>query len=290
MGSKIATDILQLLRTDLFLLLDIAVYEAWMLRQERRDSAARAEVGDIDIYYRRYGSGDPVLMLHGGFAFAENWIGQIPALARHYRVIAPDSRGHGRTTLGTQPLTYRQMAADAAGLIEKLGLGSVHLVGWSDGGCTSLALAMERPELVRSMTLLGTPFHTDNYGEEGKRRVARILQEGSPTLLGLQAVRRFLTPEPARGREFTVKIRELWTNLPDFTVEELGRIQAPTLVIGCDRDEFLSLWPDPLQVFKDTTAAIPNAKLAVVRGGTHGVGIDRPRTLNRLLLDFMRGL
>ena len=265
-------------------------YRLWMLRTRPVNSEGRVDAGDINIYYHGFGQGEPVLMLHGGFMFAETWAGQIPIMALRHQVIAMDSRGHGRTTLGTRPVTYRQMADDAAALIERLGLGSVHLIGWSDGGCASLAMALQRPDLVRSMVLLGTPFNTDNYTEEAKRKIEDILRPQSLSMLGLRSIRRLMTSEPERGREFLEKMSRMWRESPDFSREELARIEAPTLVIGCDRDEFLSLWPDPLQGFKDTAAAIPGARLSLVRGGTHSVGIERTQEVNTLSLQFLEGL
>lgn len=286
MSGGLAEELTQSLSMSAYFTLAYARYRSWMLREHPESEKGRVDAGDISIYYRSYGQGEPVLMLHGGFMFAETWAGQIPALAGRYRAITIDSRGHGRTTLGTRPLTYRQLANDAAVLIEKLDLGSVHLVGWSDGGCTSLALALQRPDLVRGMVLLGTPFNTDNYSAEAKQKMEGILRPRSLSMLGLRSLRRLMTPEPERGKEFLEEMARMWRELPDFSREELGRIAAPTLVIGCDRDEFLSLQPDPLQVFKDTMAAIPGARLSVVHGGTHSVSIERPHEVNRLILEF----
>ncbi len=265
-----------------------AAYGLWMLRKNPENMKSYVEAGDICIYYHCYGRGQPVLLLHGGFMCAETWAGQIPALARDYRVVAADSRGHGRTTLGEGPITYRGMAGDAAALIERLRLGRVHIVGWSDGGCAGLALALERPEMVRSMTLLGTPYSTDNYSEDAKVSMERLLRPSSPSMLALRGLRRLLTPEPERDREFVKKMSAMWRGSPDFTREELGRIEAPVLVIGCDRDEYLSLWPDALRVFRETADAIPGARMEVVRGGTHSVHIERPGAVNRLMVDFLR--
>ncbi len=222
--------------------------------------------------------------------FAEAWAGQFPELSRHHLLIAPDSRGHGRTTLGTRELTYRQMAEDFAGLIEALDLGPVYVVGSSDGGTTALALAMRRPELVRGLVLLGAPFNTSNYSEAAWREIEAFLRPFGPELLAMRAVRRVMTPEPHLGAEFTRRMAAMWRELPDYTAEELGRITAPALVVACDRDEFLSLWEDPLKVFKDTAAAIPGARLELVRGGTHAVYEQRPRVVNRLILDFIRSV
>ncbi len=288
MGNQTVAELAQSAHVALALARAYAAYRVWMLRQNPHNVKGRAWVDDISIYYHCYGWGDPVLLLHGGFMCAETWVGQIPALAPDYRVIATDSRGHGRTTLGEGPLSYRRMAKDAAELIARLTLGPVHLIGWSDGGCTGLALALERLELVRSLTLLGTPYSTDNYSEEAREKINRLLRPTSISMLALKGLRRLLTPEPERGREFLGVMTNVWTELPDFTREELARIQAPVLVIGCDRDEFLSLSPNPLQVFRETAEAMPHAAMEVVKGGTHSVHIEQPQAVNRLILDFLR--
>lgn len=261
-------------------------YATWA-RFTKSKGCGRAPVGDIDVFYLRFGRGDPVLLLHGGFMVSEGWAAQIPALARNHMVVAMDSRGHGRTTLGTALLTYRQMGRDAAGFVERLGIGPVNVIGSSDGGVASLGLALERPDLVRSLVLLGTSFNTSNYSEETNRVIEDFLSPFSPTLLLLRAARWVLNPEPRSGRQFVKRMRELWTTLPDFTLDELAEIDAPTLVIGCDHDEFLSLTPDPLEVFKETADAMPNAELAVIPGGTHTVNIEQPDTVNELILRFL---
>ncbi|MBN2026969.1 MAG: alpha/beta hydrolase [Actinobacteria bacterium] len=290
MSAGLRAELTQSLRMIAYSTLASSRYYHWMLRERPERAKGRVDIGDARIFYLSCGRGEPLLLLHGGFAYAETWVGQTPELAQRYRVIAPDSRGHGRSTLGTKPITYRQMAEDMAALVERLGLGGVHLIGWSDGGCTSLAMALQRPDLVRSMVLLGTPFNTDNYSAEGWRQMESILDPRSLSMLSLRSMRRMMNPEPHRGKEFLEEMSRMWRTLPDFTTEDLGRIEAPTLVIGCDRDEFLSLWPDPLQVFKDTTAAIPNARLEIVRGGTHFVSLERAREVNRLILDFLASL
>jgi pimeloyl-ACP methyl ester carboxylesterase len=82
----------------------------------------------------------------------------------------------------------------------------------------------------------------------------------------------------------------MWIELPDFTVEELRRIEAPTLVVACDKDEFLSLTEDPLQVFKETAEAIPNARMVFIPGGTHSVQLEKARALNSLVIEFLESV
>lgn len=289
-GSEAGLDLIESLSMSLNWMRVFLFFLAWQLITKQERSRGRVDAGDIGIFFRRFGAGDPIVLLHGGFAFAEFWAGQFPALSRHGLVIAPDSRGHGRSTLGAEPMTYRQLALDIAGLIESLDLGPAHLVGWSDGGCASIGLALERPDLVRSITLIGTPFNVDNYSPDARRKIQKFLRPTSIGQLGLRLLRRLLNPEPDKGGIFLERMSRMWTELPDYTVKELGRITAPTLVIACDRDEFLSLTDDPLEVFRETADAIPNSRMAMVPGGTHGVHMQHARKVNRLIIDFIAGL
>lgn len=280
-------DALEVLKGNMSIMRTVTDYAAWALRERPRASKARLNVDDIDMFFRRYGSGEPVLLLHGGFMFAESWVGQIPTLAADHLLIAPDARGHGRTTLGTRPMTYRQLADDAIGLVERLGKGPVHVIGWSDGGCTALGMAIMRPDVLRSITLLGTSWNVDNYGDEAMKELIALTDPEKPVTMGLMMVRRMLTPEHYRGAEFIVAMRNMWLYTLDFTLEELGAIEKPTLVIATDGDQFLSDGPDPMHTFREIADAIPGARMAEIPGGTHLVHIVQPDVVNRIILDFL---
>lgn len=265
-------------------------YAAWKRRALPDALSGRERVDDYSAHFSRIGSGEPVLMLHGGFLLEEAWAGEVPSLAERFEVVLTDTRGHGRSTLGEGPMSYRRFAGDTAELIESLGLGPCHLVGWSDGGCTGIALALHRPDLLRSLVLVGAPYNYDNYDEAARGRMARMLRPGSPELLALRLLRTTLNPEKASWEVFLERMTEMWTTLPDFTTADLGGIKTPTLVVGADRDEYLSRPGEPLRVFEQTAAAIPGAVLQVVEGGTHELPIEKPEKLNRILLDFLAGL
>src|SRR5580692_10900161 len=101
------------------------------------------------IVYSTYGSGLPVILLHGGLGHSGNWGYQVPALVESgYRVVLIDSRGHGRSTRDARPFSYELMASDAIAVMDALGLTKVAVVGWSDGACTGLALAEKVPDRV----------------------------------------------------------------------------------------------------------------------------------------------
>jgi pimeloyl-ACP methyl ester carboxylesterase len=118
-----------------------------------------AEIGGSRIWFAEWGArstGTPVLLLHGGFGNS-NYFGRlIPVLLAHgYRVIAMDSRGHGRSTRSDAPLTYDLMAQDVLGLLDRLGISKVYLVGWSDGGIVGLDLAMTHPDRLAGLFAFG---------------------------------------------------------------------------------------------------------------------------------------
>src|ERR1051326_8109939 len=101
------------------------------------------------IWYATYGSGPPVILLHGGLGHSGNWGYQVPALiSSGYRVVLIDSRGHGRSTRDARPYTYELMASDVSAVLDALQLEKVGLVGWSDGACTALILASQAPARV----------------------------------------------------------------------------------------------------------------------------------------------
>ena len=113
------------------------------------DVQGYVEIDRARIWYATYGSGSPVILLHGGLGHSGNWGYQVPALIDGgYRVIVIDSRGHGRSTRDARPYTYELMASDLLAVMDKLDLERAALVGWSDGACTALILADKAPVRV----------------------------------------------------------------------------------------------------------------------------------------------
>ena len=98
------------------------------------------------IWYATYGSGSPVILLHGGLGHSGNWGYQVPALVRSgYRAVVIDSRGHGRSTRDVRPYTYELLASDVVAVMDALRIEKARFVGWSDGACIALILASQLP-------------------------------------------------------------------------------------------------------------------------------------------------
>jgi pimeloyl-ACP methyl ester carboxylesterase len=120
-----------------------------------------AEINGLSLYYEEHGSGEPLVLLHGGIAGGEMFAGVLPELAARRRVIVVDLQGHGHTAHVDRPLRAELLADDVAGLIGHLGLGRADLMGYSLGGMTALRTAVQHPDVVRRVVLVSVPFRRD---------------------------------------------------------------------------------------------------------------------------------
>ncbi|HBZ93905.1 MAG TPA: 3-oxoadipate enol-lactonase [Pseudomonas sp.] len=248
------------------------------------------------LHYEDYGHGAPLLLVHGLGSSTRDWEYQIPVLARHYRVIALDVRGHGRSDKPQEAYRIADFADDVAALIDHLQLPPVHLVGISMGGMIGFQLGVERPELLRSLTIV-------NSGPEVKAKSARDWLEIAKRwtlsrLLSLETIARALAkllfPRPEQA-ELRRKVEERWPQNDkraylaslDAIIgwgvrEHLARITCPTLVISADRDY------TPVERKREYVAEMPNARLLVIENSRHATPLDQPERFNSALLAFHR--
>lgn len=247
------------------------------------------------LHYEEYGKGAPVLLVHGLGSSTRDWEYQIPALAAHYRVVAIDIRGHGRSDKPRERYSIAGFAEDVAALIEHLGLGRVHLVGISMGGMIGFQLGVERPELLQSLCIV-------NSGPEVKAKSPRDVLEiakrwSLSRLLSLDTIAkglgRLLFPKPEQA-ELRRKIEERWPQNDkraylaslDAIIgwgvrERLARISCPTLVISADHDY------TPVAQKEAYVKEMPNARLLVIEDSRHATPLDQPQRFNSSLLAFL---
>jgi pimeloyl-ACP methyl ester carboxylesterase len=221
------------------------------------------------------GAGEPVLMLHGGISDSEMLVDPLePALGERFRIVAFDRRGHGRTADTDAPFHFDDMATETIGAIEKLIAGPAHLVGWSDGGNVALLAALRRPDLVRSLVLIGANFHFDGNMPMGPG------SGPGPKMM----VDRYGERSPDGAEHFAVvfeKSRAMWAAEPTLTTDDLRRISAPALVLVGD---------DDLMTLAHTTAlyeSLPQGQLAVIPGTSHAVAMEKPDLVGSLIRDFL---
>lgn len=122
---------------------------------EEQDWPAGGRMMDIRLYYEKAGDGEPLIMLHGNGEDGTYFKHQMEYFSKDYRVIAIDTRGHGKSPRGEKPFTIRQFAEDLNGFMEEQGMEKAHLLGFSDGGNIALAFALRYPGKVESLILNG---------------------------------------------------------------------------------------------------------------------------------------
>lgn len=222
------------------------------------------------------GAGDPVLVLHGGYSNSDITLPPfVERLGNRYRVVGFDRRGHGRTADTDAPFHYESMTDETIGVLEAVVGGAAHVVGYSDGGIIALHLARRRPDLVRSMVLIGTNYHADGLlpdwlGDE----------EGSMALVA--AMYGAISPDGIEHFPI-VEAKEvaMYTSEPTMTVDDMRTLAMPTLVLVGD-DDAMSL-AHTVSLYE----SLPNAQLAVVPGASHLVPIEKPTLVAQLADDFL---
>lgn len=224
-----------------------------------------AEIHGHRMVYAVHGSGPTLVLLHGGGDSGEHsFVQQLDVFSEHHRIVAPDQVGQGRTPDVPGPLSYTSMMEDTATLLERLKLKHVDVVGFSDGGILALMLAVRHPELVRRLVISGV-----NISPEGL------------TAENLEGLRAGQTSTPKTIDE---KLAKLWLTSPtpsELSLEMLGRIAQPVLVISGDRDAITL--EHTLQIFH----ALPLAELCVLPGTDHATFSGRPEWLNPIIGAFL---
>ncbi len=232
-----------------------------------------------EIYYATYGQGAPVILLHGGLGNSDHWSNQVPALAEHFRVIAIDSRGQGRSTRTRAPVSYDAMAHDVIAVMDKLELPRASIVGWSDGGEIALKIAIEHPDRVDHLFVFGTNYDVNGSKPRGSQRSATFAAYAAKSRTD------YLKLAKATPRQFDELVDWLlpvWRNPMGFTKDQLRGIRATTMVADGDHDEIIVL----AQV-EEMAQLIPHAKLAVLKDTSHFALWQAPADFNKILLDFL---
>jgi 3-oxoadipate enol-lactonase len=271
-----------------------------------------AAVDSIELYYEEQGSGDPLLLIMGLAADCTAWLFQVPDFARHYRTIVFDNRGVGRSSKPAGSYTIRQMADDAAGLLDVLGIARAHVVGVSMGGMIAQELALRHPQRVRGL-VLGCTFPEPDADIERQREFSVARFGGTVTASGevqidvsavdpmsffqhlLPAVfnQEFIDTQLPRlielfggalqyGFSLEAILGQVAAVMSHKTTDRLHQITSPTLVITGDADRLV-----PPANSDILAKHIPDARLVKVRGGSHGFNFETPEIFNQEVLNFL---
>jgi pimeloyl-ACP methyl ester carboxylesterase len=230
------------------------------------------------IWYSTYGSGPAVILLHGGLGHSGNWGHQVPALVDSgHRVVLIDSRGHGRSTRDSRPFMYELMASDVLAVMDVLRLEKAAVVGWSDGACIALILAMRAPARVA-----GVFFFACNMDPSGTKEIAwpnaildRCLGRHAKDYARLSAT-------PDQFKDFADAVGQMMKTQPNYSVQDLAAVRVPVSIVQSEEDEFIKV-----EHAEYLARSIPGAQLILLRGVTHFAPLQRPDQFNSVLSGFL---
>ena len=256
------------------------------LRNDRYISA-----NGINIYYQEGGTGPSLILLHGGIDTHKFWNPFIPKFSEHFRVITPDSRGHGRTINTADKLGYKLMADDLAAFIQELNLERPHIFGYSDGGQAALDFGMHYPDMAAALVIGGVWYRFSmeyqnalkKAGFEGPGEVnfGKIDKNSPPGWIDRM---RAAHPNPDSDyyQKLLKDISGMWWTPLDYQPEDFMKINLPTLILMAENDEMI-----PLPEAREMAELIPGAELAVISEATHNDIVKDGSPALDIVLNFL---
>src|SRR5215475_5541981 len=240
-----------------------------------------AEVNGLKMYYEIHGSGQPLVLLHGAFGFAESWATILPTLTKTHQVIALELQGHGHTNDLDRPITCEQLVEDTAALLKQLKIKDADFFGYSMGGVVALGIAIRHPELVRKLAVFGSGvgplkeiFEPENY-----KQFQSISTDFAPPVLKEPYDR--MSPDPTRWPILVTKIKNMGNGFKGYSAAEVKTIKAPTLIMMGDHD---GMRPEhAVEMYR----LIPKAQLAIFPAGDHFMLFTSPDKILSTLTPFL---
>ena len=224
---------------------------------------------DIALYYQEKGNKEPFILLHGNGENGSYFKNQIDYFSDRYRVIALDTRGHGKSPRGTKPFTIEQFSCDLYDFMEGLEISNAVILGFSDGANIAMKFAIKYPNKVKALILNG-----GNLNPQGVKKTTQI-----PIEIGYKIARRFASKSADAKKN--AEMLGLMVNEPNIEINELSKITAPTLVI-CGKHDMIKE-----SHTKEIAENIPNAKLSIIIGN-HFIANKRYVTFNKEVEDFLQ--
>jgi len=248
----------------------------------KHDDGSYVTVNGIKTYYEVHGSGPALLMLHGGTASGDTFDHNVPFFAAHYRVIVPERMGHGRTAdAPDRPFDYHQMAEDTMAFMQTIGVERADFIGWSDGGIIALDIAVNHPERVSKMAVSGANFRVDGIAPPIIEWIKNTKAEEWPPVM-LDVYKRLSPDGPAHWPIVFERMRKMILTQPNYTIEQLKSINAPTLVMAGDSDIIR------IEHTIELAHSIPQAQLCIYPGAPHGWVSEKSDAFNRIVFEFLQ--
>jgi pimeloyl-ACP methyl ester carboxylesterase len=263
-------------------------------------------VNGVTLYYELLGvSGDPTVLIHGSWVDHHTWDLVTPGLAQALQVVVYDRRGHGQSAPGPRPNPVRDDAADLAGLLESIDLYPAHVIAHSYGGAVALRLAIDRPEMVRSLAIHEPPFvgllsadpATASEGDAliaGARELQSIVRAGQRELAAQRFIEVFST-EPGAWQRLSPAVQQSFVRGADRWAEEFDDPEALLPDRGATRELMVpSLLTEGSQsprfmhrITRDLGELLRNSQVVEIPGVGHVPHLVQPHQYIGLLVSFL---
>lgn len=239
------------------------------------------KVCNTNLYYEEYGSGLPLVLLHGGFGSIYDFQKVIPEFAKHFKVIAVDSPGHGRSEQ-TPSLSFEIMADCISSMIDQLNLDRLYIVGYSDGGITALLLAEKRPDKVKKIVASGINSRLDGL----KPEILDYLQLINPSFIETNQ-KEWLTayqsksPEKNKWQKYITDLTTMYAKEVFISAQTLSNIQAEVLLVYGDKD--VIKLAHGIELYHN----IAGSQFCVLPNTPHELFTARPELISTIGIEFL---
>lgn len=233
---------------------------------------------DADIYYEVYGSGDPIVLLHGGMVGSIAEMGQlIDALSQDYRVIAVSTRGHGRSSAGTKEASYLQKANDINQILLQEQIDKVSLIGFSDGAYSGLYFAKQYPHHSEKLIAIGA-----GTWEKGWRDFCMPSEKFFALDRTYWQAQQQIRPNPEQTKDWYQQLCQYYQQV-EIGADVFAQVNRPTLLLVGERDQNA-----PLNTVMNAYYSLPNAELGVIPNAPHSVLQSNFSLVFPMIKDFLQ--
>lgn len=233
-----------------------------------------AEINGAKIYYEEYGEGEPLLLIHGNSGDIKSMGNQIDYFKTKYRVIVADNRGHGKSELKTDSLTYTQITKDWDRLVSHLELDSINIIGWSDGGIVGFKMGISGKSKIKKIVAMGANLRPDSTAVN-----AWAVNDVQKTKKMIESK---IKEEDTNANWFLQKqFIGLLADQPNIPIKDLSKIKAKVLVIAGDEDIIRN--KHSLEIYEN----IADAQLSIMPGETHFTPASNPQLFNEIVNKFL---
>ena len=240
--------------------------------------SGKLSLNGVDYHYQVRGKGEPVLMLHGGLMQADMFAPVFPAFtAAGRQIIAVDLQGHGRSTLGTRPISCEAIADDLAALVQRLGHKQLDVLGYSFGGCVALRLALQHPDRVRRLVLVSTPFADDGWYADLRVQQKQVRAAMAPMMKQTPMYKAYAAVAPRDEFPRLLDAMGEWMRRTYDWSAEVPKLKLPVMLVYGDADmtrpeheiKFYQLLGGGLKDAGWNRENMPRNRLAIVPDLTH---------------------